>query len=241
MRRNDNDAAGSRSGFAVTRIASAMVIAVAIAVLASCSSGSGTSAGPAASTNASASATPTGQEDYPIAPCRFLTVRDIAAYFPAPAGWKWQQELNQPDPGECHWLITGSSTDTNHPRDDFGLVVAARAPQFGLAPPASEPNLDGVPADIRAKVSAGVRRITLGAASGWFNPYYQVQPGSKQDTHLDLAVGQYNLRIYADTSRFLSAYQRVEDAATAASDLAAAERIATAVIARLPAVPPPPQ
>lgn len=190
--------------------------------------------------SATTSVTPTGVEDYLVKPCRYLAVRDVARFFPVPfTGLKWIQQQG-PDPGECHWVVNGSSNNTHWRRDDFGLIITARAPQYGLAPPPSEPDFANVPAQILAQVKAGVRQVHVGGASGWFNPYYQVAGGGRIATHLDLGVGQYNLKIYADTSYFDSQYQSVEDAATAASDLAAAEKIASAVLARLPAKPPAP-
>lgn len=218
-------------------------IAVLVSVLAGCSgSGSGPvrAGGPASPSPSAAVPTGSGPEDYPVKACRYLTVRDIAQMFPAAPGMRWQQQTDQPSPGECHWSMSGSTSDPHHPRDDLGLIISARAPQFGPAPPASEPTFDTVPPQLRDRVKAAVRRVRVGAAAGWFQPYYLAAPGSKVDTHLDLSVGQYDLSIYADTSAFDSQYQQVEDAATAGSDLAAAKKIAEAVIARLPAAPPPP-
>lgn len=137
----------------------------------------------------------------------------------------------------------GRSWTTASIPDVGGAVAAfacARSPQFGQAPPPSEPDFTNVPPQILGQVKAGVRHVNVGAASGWFHQYYSVKASERSSTQLDLYVGQYNLLIYADTTLWGDHYQSVEGAASAASDFAAAAKIAATVIARLPAVPPPP-
>ena len=219
----------------------AVAAAVAALLVAGCSSSSSPAAGPAPNASGSPSATPTGVEDYLLKPCRYFAISDVTRLFPTPPGMKRIQQIG-PDAGECHWVLSGTLVGNEHrPRNDFGLVIAARAPQYGRPAGASEPDFTNVPPRILAQVKAGVRRVHVGAASGWFHPYYSMGPGERSDTQLDLSIGQYNLLIYADTTSWGDQYRQVEDGATAASDLAAAEKIATVVIARLPAVPPPPQ
>lgn len=223
-----------------TALVVVIVTAVALPAVASCSTSSGGSARPAQTVSRTPSATPTGVEDYLVKPCRYFTLSDVVHMFPTPPGMKRRQEVG-PDSGECHWFLNGTiAGNEQRPRDEFGLVIAARAPQYGPPPPPSEPDFANVPPKSLAQVKAGVRRVHVGAASGWFHPYYDIGGGQRSATQLDLSVGQYNLLIYADTVLWGNQYGSVEDAATAASDLAAAEKIATTVIARLPATPPPP-
>jgi hypothetical protein len=225
----------------MTAVSALVGVVLASLVLVGCSS---SPSGPAGQSHAAsptvAPSTPHGPREYLVAACRYFAVRDVVRLFPPPAGLKWQQEHDQQAAGECHWFTSGSSADTNRPRDDFAVIISATSPDFGPAPPASEPTYDDVPAQIRARVAAGVHAVHLGSASGWFEPSYLLSPGDKIASHLDLAGGQYNLVIYADTSHVGSQDPQVEDAATAASDLSAAEKIATAILPRLPAVPPPP-
>ena len=214
---------------------------IAMTGLSSCSSASSTSTGPPpAAGSGTPTPTPSGVEDYLVKACRYFAVRDVVRMFPTPPGMKRLQQVG-PDAGECHWVLEGSLVGNEHrPRNEFGLIITARSPQYGAAPPASEPSLTNVPTATRAQVQAGIRQVHLGAATGWFQPYYSEGPGERAATHLDLSVGQYDLLIYADTTAWGDHYRQVEDSATANADLAAAEKIAAAVIARLPATPPAP-